>query len=202
MEGPFATRPGLENKNALVPITGQKRLLLRCHPDRRSCERPFATRTIIRVPMDNGWVPVGIYCGQELSGSSRPQKSIRRPPRAPFSPSGALFGLARAGYCSSSQVCLLFCCVAIIGPRRRFVKCVLSRSVMEGSGRDLWRSCRGGGLGPFRAVIPAAGSSPSRSRSGPARRTSVRPRCGRSRPVPGALSARSAARAPSWAAPS
>lgn len=39
-------------------------------------------------PMDNGWVPVGIYL---VARSSRPRKSIRRFRQAPFTPSGALF---------------------------------------------------------------------------------------------------------------
>ena len=58
-------------------------------------------------PMDNGWVPVGIYL---VSRSSRPRKSIHSAaPRLDPTTQGSL-KVCRTGYYSFSQVCLLFGC--------------------------------------------------------------------------------------------
>ena len=58
-------------------------------------------------PMDNGWVPVGIYL---VARSSRPRKSIRPAAPRPVSTIGGSLQVCRAGYSSFSQVWIGFTC--------------------------------------------------------------------------------------------
>lgn len=59
-------------------------------------------------PMDNGWVPVGIYL---VSRSSRPRKSIRpAAPRLDPTTQGSL-KVCSTGYYSFSQV---YCCLVVV----------------------------------------------------------------------------------------
>ena len=58
-------------------------------------------------PMDNGWVPVGIYL---VSRSSRPRKSIHSAAPRPDPTTQDSLVVCCAGYYSFSQVCLLFDC--------------------------------------------------------------------------------------------
>lgn len=63
MEDPSAKRPFEKQKNAPVPSMGQKRLLLRYHPNWRLSTPTRFTRHHA-CPVDNGWGPVGIYWGE------------------------------------------------------------------------------------------------------------------------------------------
>ena len=58
-------------------------------------------------PMDNGWVPVGIYL---VSRSSRPRKSIRPAAPRPDPTTQGSLKVCRTSYFSFSQVSLLFDC--------------------------------------------------------------------------------------------
>lgn len=61
-------------------------------------------------PMDNGWVPVGIYWRRTAPRSSRPRKSIHSAAPRPDPTIQDSLKVCRTGYYSFSQVYLLFGC--------------------------------------------------------------------------------------------
>ena len=84
-------------------------------------------------PVDNGWVPVGIYL---VARSSRPRKSIRPAAPRPVSTIGGSLQVCRAGYSSFSQVCCCLVVGVIIAAGRGLCQPpIFSPGEREGTGR-------------------------------------------------------------------
>ena len=101
-----------KRKTASAPTMGQKPLRFCDTTQIDASRRPLAPHTIICVPMDNGWEPVGIYCGNS-PGSSRPQKPIQQNVQALLPPPKARFTSHGSAYFSFSKVWFVALCASV-----------------------------------------------------------------------------------------
>ena len=83
-------------------------------------------------PMDNGWVPVGIYL---VARSSRPRKSIHSAAPRPDPTTQDSLKVCRTGYFSFSQVCCCLVVGAIIAAPAPLVNPPGGNFLRRGSGR-------------------------------------------------------------------
>ena len=106
MEGPLPTALILEYKKT-APYPPWDKSCTPAIPPKLTFQTSARFTRHHACPMDNGWVPVGIYL---VARSSRPRKSIRPAAPRPVSTIGGSLQVCRAGYFSFSQVS---CCLVV-----------------------------------------------------------------------------------------